>query len=85
MENVDLNSVKDEVSKFQTMIWPEETFQGSRRIMLRIIMLMNNQIMTGWKGDWFMGLLYSHWHCILPAAALIAGLFFMRRNENKSE
>jgi len=29
LENVDLNAVKDEVSKFQTMIWPEDTFQGS--------------------------------------------------------
>ena len=29
LENVDLNAVKDEVSKFQTMIWPEETFQGA--------------------------------------------------------
>ncbi len=35
-----------------------------------------------------MELLYSHWHCILPAAALIAGLFFMRiteKKENKDE
>lgn len=29
LENVDLDAVKDEVSKFQTMIWPEDTFQGS--------------------------------------------------------
>ena len=29
LENVDLNAVKDEVSKFQTMIWPEDTFQGA--------------------------------------------------------
>ncbi len=29
LENVDMDAVKDEVSKFQTMIWPEDTFQGS--------------------------------------------------------
>ncbi len=29
LENVDLDAVKDEVSKFQTMIWPEDTFQGA--------------------------------------------------------
>ncbi len=32
-----------------------------------------------------MELLSSHWHCILPAAALIAGLFFMRNNGKKGE
>lgn len=29
LENVDVNAVKDEVSKFQTMIWPDDTFQGA--------------------------------------------------------
>ena len=29
LENVDLDAVKDEVSKFQTMIWPDDTFEGS--------------------------------------------------------
>lgn len=29
LENVDMDAVKDEVSKFQTMIWPEDMFQGS--------------------------------------------------------
>ena len=29
LENVDMDAVKDEVSEFQTMIWPEDTFQGS--------------------------------------------------------
>lgn len=29
LENVDMDAVKDEVSKFQTMIWPEDTFQGA--------------------------------------------------------
>ncbi|MDK2968031.1 MAG: hypothetical protein PWP53_3643 [Lacrimispora sp.] len=30
-----------------------------------------------------MDLLYSHWHCILPAAALIAGMFFLRSREKQ--
>lgn len=29
LESVDLDAVKDEVSKFQTMIWPDDTFEGS--------------------------------------------------------
>lgn len=30
-----------------------------------------------------MDLLYSHWHCILPAAALIVGMFFLRSREKQ--
>ena len=29
IETMDLDAIKKEVGSFQTMIWPEETFQGS--------------------------------------------------------
>lgn len=30
-----------------------------------------------------MELLLSHWHCILPALAIVAGMFFMNGKEKK--
>jgi hypothetical protein len=31
-----------------------------------------------------MAFLLSHWHCIVPAAAILIGMFFMNRDKSKN-
>ena len=60
------------------IFFPAEIYIHISSSKLPCILLARKHYNEAFEGEWDIDFLLSHWHCILPAIAIIVGLVLMR-------